>query len=181
MSAIDHDAIEALLTRHGVPDFRWLHPSDIATAHWVRMKCVHGCPEFGHRACCPPNTPPVAECRAWLDEYQHALILHFARRVERPELRHAWTREVNTALLALEREVFLAGHPKAFLLYLDSCNLCEDCAPRRAGCKEPMRMRPSPEAMAIDVFGTARKAGLPIQVLRATDEEMNRYAFLLVA
>lgn len=180
MASIDQEAMDQLLAQHAVPDHRWLHPSDITTAQWVRMKCMYGCPEYGHRACCPPSTPSVAECRAFLDDYSNALILHFAQKVDHPRDRHAWTREVNTGLLALERDVFLAGFPKAFLLFLDSCNLCQDCAPRRGGCTDPQRMRPSPEAMAIDVFGTARRAGLPIEVLRTTSDEMNRYAFLLV-
>ncbi len=34
--------------------------------------------------------------------------------------------------------------------------------------------------MAIDVYATVRKIGYPIRVLSAYDQEMNRYAFLLI-
>jgi hypothetical protein len=34
--------------------------------------------------------------------------------------------------------------------------------------------------MAVDVFSTVRKIGYPIQVLSDYDQEMNRYAVLLV-
>ena len=40
--------------------------------------------------------------------------------------------------------------------------------------------RPSPEALAVDVFGTVRSLGFPIEVLSDYDQTMNRYAFLLV-
>jgi hypothetical protein len=41
-------------------------------------------------------------------------------------------------------------------------------------------MRPCPESMGVDVFATVRKYDLPIKVLKDYDDEMNRYAFLLI-
>jgi len=100
--------------------------------------------------------------------------------VEKPEDRHAWTRQVNLKLLKLEREVFLSGYYKTFLLFMDSCELCESCPGSREKCLNPKQSRPSPEGMAIDVFATVRKLGYPIDVLKDYSEEMNRYAFLLI-
>ena len=40
--------------------------------------------------------------------------------------------------------------------------------------------RPSPESFCVDVFTTVRKYGYPIKVLRDYDQEMNRYAILMV-
>ena len=34
--------------------------------------------------------------------------------------------------------------------------------------------------MGVDVYETVRKYDLPIQVLKGYDEEMNRYAFLMI-
>jgi predicted metal-binding protein len=34
----------------------------------VRMKCMYGCASYGRKACCPPNTPTVAECERFLKE-----------------------------------------------------------------------------------------------------------------
>ncbi|MFH1466953.1 MAG: DUF2284 domain-containing protein [Pseudomonadota bacterium] len=42
------------------------------------------------------------------------------------------------------------------------------------------RARPSPEGLGVDVFSTARAAGMPIAVLTATDQVMDRYAMLPV-
>jgi predicted metal-binding protein len=172
--------LETVFVAHGFADFRWLDPADIVVAQWVRMKCAYGCGSYGRIASCPPNTSSVQECRRFFSEYSTAAVFHFEKAVEQPEARHAWTREVNMALLKLERAVFLAGYYKAFLLFMDSCHLCADCAGAREACKNARQSRPSPEGMAMDVFATARKLGYPIEVLTDTEQAMNRYAFLLI-
>jgi len=82
--------------------------------------------------------------------------------------------------LKLEREVFLSGNHKAFLLFMDSCNLCQECGEKRSECKDKRSARPTPEAMSIDVFSTVRQLGYSIEVLRDYSKTMNRYAFLLI-
>jgi len=83
-------------------------------------------------------------------------------------------------LLKLERAVFLAGYHKAFLLFMDTCSLCAACPGVRGECKNPASARPSPEAMAVDVFATVRQYDYPIEVLSDYSQTMNRYAFLLI-
>ena len=100
--------------------------------------------------------------------------------MDRPEDRFAWTKKVNSKLLELEREVFLSGFYKAFLLFMDSCNLCNTCTGMREKCKNPKQARPTPESMAVDVFKTVRKIGYSIDVLHDYSQAMNRYAFLMI-
>jgi predicted metal-binding protein len=176
----DPKTLEALIRKHGYSDFRWIDPKEIVVAQWVRMKCRFGCPDYGQNACCPPNTPPVEECERFFRDYRTAAIFHFEKSVDKPEDRHAWTRGINKALLALEQDVFLSGYVKAFLLFMDSCSLCANCVSTRAECKKPKLARPAPEAMGIDVFSTVLKAGYPIEVLHDYKQRMNRYAILLV-
>ena len=176
----DRTALESLFARHGYSDFKWIDPADIVVAQWVRMKCTFGCGEYGRNACCPPNVPSVPECRQFFSEYRAAVVFHFEKAVDQPEDRHSWSKEVNQALLKLERDVFLAGHQKAFLLFMDSCHLCADCSGARAECKSPRLARPAPEALAVDVFSTVRHYGYPIAVLADYSQPMNRYAFLLI-
>lgn len=172
--------LEALFRKRGYADFGWLDPRQIVVAHWPRMKCLYGCPGYGHTATCPPNVPTVEECAAFFRDYRRAVVFHFEKKVARPAARFAWTRSVNLGLLRLEREVFIAGHEKAFLLFLDSCNLCDECAGRLESCRHPKMARPTPEALAVDVFATVRALGFRIDVLARRDQAMNRYAFLLV-
>jgi predicted metal-binding protein len=172
--------LEALFKARGFDDFRWIEASSIVVAQWVRLKCQFGCPEYGKTGSCPPNTPSVAECERFFREYKRAVVFHFFKKVDKPEDRRAWSREINSRLLELEREVFLSGRVKAFLLFMDSCSLCPTCAGSRAGCRNPKKSRPGADAMAMDVYSTVLKAGYPIEVLPEFDRAMNRYAFLLV-
>jgi predicted metal-binding protein len=176
----DRRKLEDVFAKHGFADFRWIDPATIVVAQWVRMKCLYGCPDYGKAGTCPPNTPPVAECERFFRDYSTAVLFHFEKTVAKPEDRHEWTRGINRRLSDLERDVFLAGHVKAFLLFMDTCTLCTPCSGTRAECKDPKRARPSPDAMAVDVFSTILRAGYPIEVLTDYGRAMNRYAFLLV-
>jgi predicted metal-binding protein len=180
MKKAERRELGLIIETMGFGDWVWIDPKDIVVAQWVRLKCAFGCAEYGRNASCPPNTPSVKECRDFIGGYSSAVMLHFPKTVARPEDRHVWSREVNSRLLALEREVFLAGYYKAFLLAMDSSGLCSECAGERSKCKLPRASRPSPEAMAVDVFATARACGLPIEVLRDPSQEMNRYALLMI-
>jgi predicted metal-binding protein len=180
LSTNEHTELESLFQKHGYEDFKWIDPKDIVVAQWVRMKCTFGCREYGQNATCPPNVPSVEECRQFFGEYDTAAVFHFVGTVDKPEDRYAWTREINLKLLELEREVFLLGYHRAFLLFMDSCSVCKKCAGVRDECKRPRLARPAPEAMAMDVYATVRKYGLPIEVLSDYSQAMNRYAFLMI-
>ena len=180
LSMSSREELESLFEKHGYTDFKWMEPKDIIVSQWVRMKCMFGCAEYGRNACCPPNVPPVSECRQFFDEYSTGVIFHFQKRFEKPEDRFAWCKKVNRALVELEREVFLSGYRRAFLLFMDSCSFCADCTGIRAECKSPELARPAPEAMAVDVFATVRQYGYPVEVLKDYSEPMNRYAFLMI-
>jgi predicted metal-binding protein len=172
--------LEALFEKHGVSDFKWIDPKTIVVAQWVRMKCFYGCSGYGTNATCPPEAPSVAECRSFFAEYKTAALFHFGKAVRKPEDRHRWSKGINQRLLKLEREVFLSGFQKAFLLPMDSCELCRECPGTRAECIHPRLARPTPEALAVDVYATVRANGYPLAVLPDYSATMNRYAFLLV-
>lgn len=172
--------LENLFRERGYKDFKWIDPVDIQVSQWVRLKCMFGCDEYGRTAACPPNTPSIEECRVFFGEYSLAAVFHFEKVVEKPEDRHEWSLGINEGLLDLERTVFLSGHHKAFLLFMDSCGLCKSCRTQRTECKKPFLSRPTPEALGVDVFATVRGIGYPIEVLSDYDKEMNRFAFLMI-
>ncbi len=175
-----YKGLEEMFKKHGYDDYQWVDPKKIVVAQWARMKCMFGCKNYGKCGTCPPNTPSVLECKQFVRGYKTCAVFRFTKRVAKPEDRFAWTRKVNLKLLKLEREVFLSGYYKAFLLFMDSCNLCESCPGIRQLCKNPKMSRPTPESMAMDVFATVRKIGYPIDVLYDYSQEMNRYAFLFI-
>ncbi len=176
----DTGKIETLVHQHGYDDFKWFDPKTMVVSQWVRLKCEFGCPSYGKIASCPPNTPSVDECKRFFSEYTKAIVLHFQKVAPEKEVRRAWSAKTNVNLSKLERDIFLAGYPKAFLLFMDSCEICAECVPERKGCKEIKLSRPSPEGMAVDVFSTVRQIGYPIEVLTDPLNPMDRYAFLMV-
>jgi len=172
--------IEHIARGHGLDDFKWIDPKEIEIHHWVRAKCIFGCPSYGRKACCPPVVPSVDECRIFFGEYQKGLFFHLTKKFEDPKLRYAWSRDVNAKVLAFERDIFLMGFHKAFIFTPAPCNLCSECKSEKSECSNPSQARPTLEAFAVDVFATARKFAYPIQVLKGYDEETNRYGALLL-
>jgi predicted metal-binding protein len=172
--------VEKMAVEHGLKDFKWIRPDAMLLGEWVRMKCNFGCPGYGKRKSCPPRLPPVEECRTFFREYQHGLFFHFPVKFKDPEMRHPWSREVNQKMLDLERSVFLSGYQKAFVFPQAPCRLCKKCAETAENCRQPYLSRPTLEAFGVDVYGTARKFGYPIQVVKDFHDEMNRYGLLLV-
>jgi predicted metal-binding protein len=150
-------------------------PRQVFTATWVRLRCQFGCSEYGRCLTCPPHAPTPETTRKILDEYRAAILLHG----DQWEL----VREIGRAL---ERQIFLAGYYKAFAFLCGPCWLCKTCVAvrpvggKRAECPHPDRARPAMEASGIDVFATARAAGLPIEVVCSSECPQNYYALVLV-
>ena len=173
--------VEKIAKDHGFKNFKWINPKTVITGEWVRMKCMYGCHAYGKGGCCPPfGVPSVDECRRFFDDYRWGLFFHIALKVKSPEDRYPWGKDMTREGAALERDVFLANFRKAFIFPPSPCRLCANCKGTRKECLQPMIGRPSLEAFAVDVYGTAWKAGFPIQVVKDYSEEMNRYGLLLV-
>jgi len=145
-----------------------ISPRNIFTGAWVRMKCMYGCGAYGSSLLCPPHSPRPEETRRVLDCYETAVLVQAGK-----------GRDMRRLVGELEREAFLAGYYKAFGFASGPCPLCEECA-FEEGCRHPRHARPAMEACGIDVFRTARTAGLPIEVAKDHECEVNFYGLLLL-
>ncbi len=145
-----------------------IHPRQVVTADWVRLKCQYGCEGFAGSLTCPPHSPTPAQTRRVLDGYRRALLIHGDETVD-----------ISKIVIPLEREAFLAGFYKAFALACGPCDLCASCALDK-GCRHAQQARPSMEASGIDVYATARGAALPIEVVTGPDCAQNYYGLLLL-
>ena len=103
-----------------------------------------------------------------LDEYECILLVHCKS-----------GHDVRKIVIKLEHEAFFAGYYKAFAIGAGPCYLCDECA-MDEGCPHPDLARPSMEACGIDVFKTARNAGLPIEVVPPEGGDENYYGLLLL-
>jgi len=157
----------AMAVKHGALAAKVVSPSNVHTGQWVRWKCRYGCGGYGSSLVCPPNTPTPDQTRAMLDEYDQAVLF------ESPP------GKAKQIAVALERQLFLDGHYKAFGLGCGPCGLCDECV-YDEGCRHPRQARPSMEAVGIDVYATARKAGFTINVVRTRKDPQHYFGLVLV-
>lgn len=176
---VNKEKIESILKNQNFTDYKWINPKEIVVAHWVRVKCTFGCADYG-LGTCPPNTPSVIDCDSFFKEYESAMIIRLSKFADKNSYPSDWSKEMTNKLLDIEREIFLSGFQKVFLLNQTCCSLCKDCHGDRISCKDKVRSRPSPESFAVDVYNTVRTAGLDINVVAQNPAEMNRIAILLI-
>ncbi|UCD58852.1 MAG: DUF2284 domain-containing protein [Candidatus Hydrogenedentota bacterium] len=151
----------------GAKQAKVISADTVVTAPWVRMRCQYGCAGYGRRLSCPPYSPTPEQTRAVLDCYRNAVLMEG----------DLW--QVNPIMIALEREVFLAGYYKAWSMGEGPCHTCDACA-LRAGCRHPQQLRPSMEASGIDVFQTVRNNGCEINVVTDYECPAHYYGIVLV-
>ena len=159
-----------LATESGMIDPKVIRVKNVVVGEWVRWKCKYGCPNYGMWLTCPPYSPTPTETRALLKEYKRALLFRM-----KPD-----KRKMLKALTDLERRIFLGGHRKALAFSGGSCQLCRVCNLPSRICRKPNIARPSMEACGIDVFGTARRAGYKISILKDRNSEFTYFGMVLV-
>ena len=175
----NNEKIESILKSQGLSEYKWIDPKEIVVANWVRMKCTFGCNGYGGGAC-PPNVPSVKDCKDFFMEYEKGLILKFNITADKNEYPTDLSNEIAKKLLATEREIFLSGFQKTFLLGQSGCSFCNDCSNNRIDCIDKLNARPKPESFAVDVYKTARNIGYEINVIAESQAEITRIAILLI-
>lgn len=141
----------------------------IVTAPWVRIKCRYGCKRFGKNLQCPPNGMNDIETARLMKSYKWALLLEGT-----PP-----GKKFHHQLLCLEKKAFLSGLHKAFVLGAGPCTVCSKCSGDGA-CKRRDLARPSMEASGIDVFQTAREAGLYLAPVKEKGQYVKYIGLLLL-
>jgi predicted metal-binding protein/ubiquinone/menaquinone biosynthesis C-methylase UbiE len=155
LSLDEDDMAEAHARAAGFNYARVIEAHEIVTEPWVRIKCEQGCAHYGSSLSCPPHSLSLEKMREVLSAYTHALLVQSTPPAE----------SFHERLLALERFSFLNGHPEALAFGTGPCPVCQDCS-TDGKCRFPDRARPSLEACCVDVYETARRAGLSLAPLR---------------
>ncbi len=153
----------------GMADAVLLTPAQVHFDPRAILKCRWGCEDY-HRPNpkCGERGTSLEERRAMLERYGQILLVHAhdAHRLSR-------------AVLEIERQAFLAGLYFAFAVRY--CRYCPTCAVDQGqACAFPQKVRPCDQAFGLDMYRTARAAGLPCQVLTSPDQEQNRYGLVLL-
>jgi predicted metal-binding protein len=148
---------------------RLLSSDDIVFDIRAILKCRWGCEDYFQQSIkCHTRGTTYQERVEMIKRYAHILLVHAHD-----------ARQVSRAVLEIERAAFLDGHYFAFAIR--TCHLCKACAVDEGKpCVTPEKIRPCDQTFGIDVYATARQAGLPCQVLQNPDDVQNRYGFVLI-
>ena len=147
-----YDIVPTWAKRLGFSFARIIDTSEIRLEPWVQLKCRFGCCYYGRSLSCPPFSLSEEKMRAMLSKYKHALLVQGS-----PP-----SNCFHDQLLALERTLFLAGYSNALAFGAGPCPVCSTC-PADGKCRFPEKSRPSLEACGVDVYETARTAGVSIE------------------
>ncbi|BAI61799.1 conserved hypothetical protein [Methanocella paludicola SANAE] len=186
--------LRSMARESGASDLRFIKPSEVITAHWVRLKCQFGCKNYGTRYTCPPHSPTPEATRQVLDEYSKAYLIKYEgflgfdeyppKRL--PDAMDELSLHVCKAAFDMERHAFLSGYYKAFSYGAHRCRKCDVCEVVQGGkgCRFPKDTRPSLESAGIDVFQTAKNAGMYTEVVQDKEimkpEQLPTFTLLLV-
>jgi predicted metal-binding protein len=153
----------------------------------VRLKCmVPLCPNYGRNLMCPPNVMSQDDFAKVLKKFSHAIIVQYPVPLIQPFIASAEGNDIQKlyekgeyhdllvksergfmALLRdLELEAMRKGDRYATAFGGGACHLCDECVGQGSGakCRHPFMSRPAMEAMGIDVYETAKNAGLPFEI-----------------
>jgi predicted metal-binding protein len=161
----------------GVSWAKLIHPKDVVTGEWVRLKCQYGCGGYGTCLTCPPYSPTPEYTRKMLGEYSKALILVYDLSPDSRE--RGIRRRMRKQIASLEREMFLDGYYKAFGMACGPCNLCRSCDVGQP-CRFENLARPSMEACGIDVYATLANAGYKLKVIKSLNQMCHFCGLILV-
>ncbi|MDY6853676.1 MAG: DUF2284 domain-containing protein [Thermodesulfobacteriota bacterium] len=150
------DMLEAKARRLGFEFARVIETREVCVRSWVRVKCRFGCQRYGLCHTCPPHALDEEKMKKILLEYTHALLVQGIPPAKR----------FHGQLLELERHLFLAGYTKTLAFGAGPCPVCPECV-TDSPCRFPQKARPSMEACGVDVYTTAKRAGLNIAPVKS--------------
>jgi predicted metal-binding protein len=148
---------------------RIISPDDIYFDIRAILKCRWGCEDFFNQTIkCNSRNTSYQERIEMIKAYRNILIAHSHD-----------AGQLSKAVLDIERTAFLDGYYFSFAIR--SCKLCKSCAVDHGkSCPTPEKVRPCDQSFGIDVYKTARKQGLPCDVLQNKDDVQDRYGFVLI-
>ncbi len=189
---IDLEVLCKLAKELGATNAVSLNAKDVVVDERVRLKClVPPCDDYGLNLMCPPYVMSVQEFRKVLSKYEWAMLIQIEASItaemkneiqqagdvaalyESKKFMDIYNKTFSPIRLKLHRivnkveaQASMLGYRFATGFKAGSCKLCPECTVRnpKGICRHPYQSRPSMEAVGIDVFKTAKNAGLPFEI-----------------
>ena len=170
----------------GASDARIITSDIVVVDERVQVKCMYPkCEKYGTCANCPPHTIAAGQTRDLLKKYSWALLVKLevpTSVMAEAHLSPAIRANLNHYLLKcleiisnIEAQAFYDGYHFALGFGVGSCKnyFCPaiECTVLKGEpCRQPLKARPSMEAVGVDVYTTATRAGWDMYPIgRGTD------------
>lgn len=152
----------------GATDALVIGQKDIVYDPRTLLKCMYGCPDWGHNHTCPSaQNVTMAEYKEMFSRYAWAILIHTHEKHLSQKIS-----------FALEQRAYFDGYYFAFST--SDCGLCSECAAVSGeNCRFRHMARPAFHSVGIDVYKTVHQLGLPLAPLKEGDEE-NWYSCIFV-
>ncbi|OPZ93169.1 MAG: hypothetical protein BWY74_01241 [Firmicutes bacterium ADurb.Bin419] len=175
--------IKNYISEQGVEDVCFMSPKELVFDLRVRMKCRLACKVYNTNLRCPPNAPPLEECKEFLHTYSRGIIYRkrapasdFAGEEAKKDFK--WTKNSKFAQelgAKLEAMAFYEGFYLAFSFGAGRCRWCVDIGGKCPGladgvCKHTYESRPSLEGMGVDLVATVNKLNWDFSIVGKSSE-----------
>lgn len=165
---MDIEKLCSFAVRNGCINAVPVERKQVATDIRTIVKCHYGCPSYGISKMCPPYSMPPERFYPILKKYRAGIVVETK------------ASDINSAVVAVEKEAVRLGYHFAFGMRGGACPLCPECTPAVEPCRKPLEARPSMEALGIDVFRTLLKAGIKHKKLASSDDDFNFFGLILI-
>jgi predicted metal-binding protein len=161
----------------GAADAKVIQSDQVIIENRVRGKCIiPKCPFYGTSINCPPHSPSAKETENMLVEYKYGIFIRLivpsdqiagGKAFEEDRMR-SFRKKIQDIVSSLESSAFYDGYHLAMGFAAGSCkrSFCPDieCSALTSGkgCRFPLWARPSMEAVGMNVYTMAAKAGWEI-------------------
>ena len=181
---VDQDQLHGDLEKYrkhalelGASDARIISTDDVILDERVVAKCTYPkCPGYGTNANCPPHAMGIDQVRKVVGKFKHALFIkietpseHTAgRKAVKEDLASPYRTKLSEIVSKIEAQAFYDGYHLALGFAGGSCkqlfcqnNDCTALIPGK-GCPHRLKARSPMEAVGMDVYTMAARAGWDI-------------------
>jgi len=167
-------------------DAKIINARDVIVDERVLAKCTYPkCAHYGDCANCPPYAMPPDQIQRMVDKYRYAIFVKVEAPtdamvgeipVKSPEVGNPYRRKLSEVVAKIESRAFYDGHHLALAFGAGTCKILycmkQECSALTPGqpCRYPMLARSSMEAVGLDAFRMAARAGWDVYPLGKTSQ-----------
>jgi predicted metal-binding protein len=156
---------------------KFIHPAEVITADWIRLRCQYTCKGRGFKGYCPPETPTAPQTEHLIADFKFGILIR--KEVQVPfDPKKSWL-TFQQQIVDLEQQCFMRGYGKAFAVAAGNCLYCHHDDTYRP-CQGNKLLRPSMEAVGINLADTLNMMGWEEFLIRNETDPFQMFALMML-